>query len=81
MVLTDQTMPEMTGIDMARRMLQLRPDIPIILCSGYSNLVNEETAKAAGIKAFALKPMTRSQLSQLILSALDLPGSESPPAN
>jgi CheY-like chemotaxis protein len=69
LVITDQTMPEMTGIDLARNLLQLRPDIPIILCTGYSNLVNEDTAKAAGIKAFALKPMSRDQLSQLIASA------------
>lgn len=81
LVITDQTMPEMTGIDMARRMLQIRPDIPIILCSGYSNLINEETAKAAGIKAFALKPLSRSQLAQLIRASLGLPGSESQAAN
>ncbi|MHB8809921.1 MAG: hybrid sensor histidine kinase/response regulator, partial [Desulfobulbaceae bacterium] len=73
LVITDQTMPAMTGIDMARRMLQLRPGLPIILCTGYSNLVNEETARAAGIKAFALKPLTRGSLSQLIRAALARP--------
>ena len=70
LVITDQTMPAMTGIDLARSILQLRPDFPIILCSGYSNLVNEETARAAGIKAFALKPLTRGTLSHLIRSVL-----------
>lgn len=73
LVITDQTMPGMTGIDLARRMLQLRPDLTIILCTGYSNLVNEETARAAGIKAFTLKPLTRGSLSQLIRAALDQP--------
>jgi len=65
-VITDQTMPGMTGIDLARRMLQIRPDIPIILCTGHSNLVDEPTAKAQGIREFALKPLTQSTISSLI---------------
>jgi YesN/AraC family two-component response regulator len=58
-VITDQTMPGMTGVDLAQRMLQIRPDLPIILCTGYSNLVNEAQAKACGIKGFAMKPLTK----------------------
>lgn len=46
LVITDQTMPGMTGVDLARRMLQIRPDIPIILCTGFSSLIDEETAKS-----------------------------------
>jgi YesN/AraC family two-component response regulator len=56
LVITDQTMPGMTGVDLARRMLQIRPDLPIILCTGYSNLISEEKVKNLGIKGFALKP-------------------------
>jgi CheY-like chemotaxis protein len=52
-------MPDMTGSDLARRMMQLRPDLPIILCTGYSNMIDEHSAKALGIKAFALKPLTK----------------------
>jgi CheY-like chemotaxis protein len=62
-VITDQTMPEMTGIDLARRMLQIRPDLPIILCTGYSGLVSEEQALALGIKAFTMKPLTNKELA------------------
>ena len=66
LVITDQTMPGITGVDLARRMLQIRPDIPIILCTGYSNLVDEESAKAIGIRDFALKPLSRSAIGHLI---------------
>jgi PAS domain S-box-containing protein len=70
LVLTDQTMPGMTGVDLSRRMLQIRPDIPIILCTGFSNLVDEETAKTLGIKEFAMKPLTRHALADLVTKAL-----------
>lgn len=70
-VITDQTMPGMTGADLARRILQIRPDIPIILCTGYSNLVDEHTAKMIGIKEFALKPLTKAVISKLIRKVLE----------
>jgi PAS domain S-box-containing protein len=66
LVITDQTMPGMTGIDLARRMLQIRPNLPIILCTGYSNLITEDRAKAAGIKGFAFKPLAKNDLAMLI---------------
>ncbi len=70
LVITDQTMPTMTGIDLARRMLQIRPDLPIIICTGYSNLVSEESAKIMGIKAFVLKPLTRDAIGRLAREVL-----------
>ena len=70
-VVTDQTMPEMTGMDLARKMLAIRPDIPIILCTGYSSLINEEQAKEFGIKEFVMKPMTKNALSTLLRKVLD----------
>nr|MBF0222134.1 response regulator [Desulfobulbaceae bacterium] len=70
-VITDQTMPEMTGSDLARRMIQIRPDIPIILCTGYSNLIDEDSAKVLGVKEFALKPLTKGIISRLIRKILD----------
>jgi CheY-like chemotaxis protein len=70
LVITDQTMPFMTGSDLARRMLQIRPDLPIILCTGYSNLVDESSAKALGIKEFALKPLTKGVIAKLVRNAL-----------
>jgi DNA-binding NtrC family response regulator len=70
-VITDQTMPDMTGLDLAKRMLLHRPDMPIILCTGYSNLVNEEQAKANGIKGFIMKPMSMKDIAQLLRRVLD----------
>jgi PAS domain S-box-containing protein len=73
LVITDQTMPGMTGTDLARRMLQIRPDLPIILCTGYSTLIFEEQAKAIGIRAFLLKPLARKDLAHLIRKVLTKP--------
>jgi len=70
LVITDQTMPEMTGIELGRAILQVRPDIPIILCTGYSRLVSEEKIKAVGIRDLALKPLAKQELSSLIREAL-----------
>jgi CheY-like chemotaxis protein len=70
-VITDQTMPGLTGVELAGRMLRIRPDIPIILCTGYSNLVNEEQAKALGIKGFIMKPMTKKDIAQLLRVVLE----------
>jgi two-component system, chemotaxis family, CheB/CheR fusion protein len=70
-VITDQTMPGLTGVELSRRMLRIRPEIPIILCTGYSNLVNEEQAKALGIKGFIMKPMTKREIAQLLREVLD----------
>ena len=70
LVITDQTMPGLTGVELARRLLLVRPELPIILCTGFSSLINEESAKAIGIKGFALKPLTKSSLAQLVSSLL-----------
>ncbi len=71
-VITDQTMPGMTGSDMSRRMLQIRPDIPIILCTGYSTIISEEKAKSMGIKEFALKPLAKKDMAKLMRKVLDV---------
>jgi PAS domain S-box-containing protein len=70
LVITDQTMPAMTGSDLAHRMLQIRPDLPIILCTGYSSLISEEKAMAMGIKGFALKPLAKKDIAALIRKVL-----------
>jgi CheY-like chemotaxis protein len=71
LVITDQTMPGMTGFDMARRMLQIQPRMPIILCTGYSNQVSEEKATTSGIKGYILKPLVRNDFAALIRKVLD----------
>ena len=71
LLITDQTMPEMTGIELAEQVRSIRPDIPIILCTGFSHLVDAETARAAGIKGFAMKPLTKREIARAIRSVLD----------
>jgi CheY-like chemotaxis protein len=70
-VITDQTMPGMTGTDLARKMMLIRPDIPIILCTGYSTVISEAKAKSMGIREFALKPLSRNDIATLIRKVLD----------
>jgi PAS domain S-box-containing protein len=73
LVITDQTMPTMTGLDLARRILAVRPQMPIILCTGFSSQISEEKAKAHGIREFAFKPLTKKDLATLIRKALTRP--------
>ena len=71
LVITDQTMPEMTGVDLARKILILRPDMPIIMSTGFSHLVDADKAKAAGIRAFAMKPLSKREIAKTIRKVLD----------
>ncbi len=57
LVLTDQTMPGMPGAELAAAMLELRPALPIILCTGYSEQVDEMRAKKLGIRCYLTKPI------------------------
>jgi len=70
-VITDQTMPAMTGLNLARQMLKIRPSLPIILCTGYSNLINQDKAKNYGIKGFAMKPFSKNKIAVLLRQVLD----------
>jgi len=70
-VITDQTMPGLTGSDLALKILQIRPDIPIILSTGYSNLISEEKAELLGIKGFAMKPLVKKEIASLLRKLLD----------
>jgi DNA-binding NtrC family response regulator len=71
LVITDFTMPQLTGVELAKNILGIRPDMPIIICSGYSNQVNQQKAEAVGIKEFALKPILPNTLATLIRDILD----------
>ncbi len=70
LVITDQTMPEFSGVELAKEMLSIRPDIPIILCSGYSSTVSEETLKEQGIYQFCMKPLSMDQIARVTREAL-----------
>ena len=71
MVITDMTMPGITGDILAKEILKLRADIPIIICTGFSNMMSPEKASKMGIKNFLLKPLTMSDLSKSIRNVLD----------
>lgn len=71
LVVTDQTMPDLTGFELAREMLRIRPDLPIILCTGYSVLVDQEVVQAHGIKDLLFKPLTQSALARVIRQVLE----------
>lgn len=70
-VITDLTMPNMTGDKLAGELLKIRPDIPIILCTGFSEKISEEKAKALGIREFILKPIAMSRLANILRKVLD----------
>ena len=71
LVITDFTMPNMTGLELAKELLKLRSDILIILCTGYSEHINEEKAKGNGIRAFVMKPVVLNEISNTIRKVLD----------
>ena len=70
LVVTDQTMPGLTGTDLAQSLLAIRPELPIILCTGYSDDVGEAKAKSLGIKAFVNKPIKLDGFLALVGSLL-----------
>lgn len=71
LVITDQTMPNMTGEELAKKILAIRPEIPIILYTGYSTLIDEAKAKAAGIKELVAKPIEKALLAKTIRKVLE----------
>ena len=66
LVITDQTMPQMTGETFVRELRRIRPDIPVILCTGFSHTMTAEKARSLGINALLMKPLVSSDLGQAI---------------
>jgi len=71
LVITDQVMPNMTGTQLARELISVRPDISIILCSGFPENVCPEELKSIGIKEFIAKPISRKDIATIIRKVLD----------
>ena len=69
-VVTDMTMPHMTGDDLAREILAVRPNMPVILCTGFSRRISPETAEKIGIRARLMKPVTASDLAETLQRVL-----------
>jgi CheY-like chemotaxis protein len=71
LVITDQTMPSLTGKELILELKQIRPDIPTIICTGYSSKIDEDKAKELGINAFLMKPLALPELLQTVRRVLD----------
>ena len=70
LIITDMSMPHMSGMELATKIIELRKDMPIILCTGYSEIINKEKAKAMGICEYLMKPVTKDSLATAIRQAL-----------
>jgi len=66
LVVSNMTMPQMVGDWRAGKLMQTRPDIPIILCTGHSDRMSKEQATQSGIRAFVMKPIERKELAQTV---------------
>ena len=73
LVITDMTMPVMTGRELARELLAVRPDIPIIMCSGFTEFINANETREAGISEFLMKPYVASRMAQVVSRVLHAP--------
>lgn len=71
LVITDMTMPQMTGMQLSEALRQVRPDLPIILCTGHSDLIDEDKAERLGIAAFVMKPVAKQEMARIIRGVLD----------
>ena len=71
LVITDMTMPRLTGLELSREMLAMRPDLPIVLCTGFSEGLTAERAKNIGIRDFIMKPIVFADLSRTIRKVFD----------
>ncbi len=71
LVITDMNMPVINGDTLAREMMAIRPEIPVILCTGFSKKIDPEKSREAGIKAFAYKPIVKSDLLKIVRKVLD----------
>jgi two-component system, cell cycle sensor histidine kinase and response regulator CckA len=71
LVITDQTMPGLTGSELTSKILQIRPDFPIILCTGYSSIADEQSARSIGVREFVSKPLTKIKIAGIVRKVLD----------
>jgi len=71
LVITDMTMPQMTGEKLAKEIMGIRPDIPVILCTGFSEQIDEKKSKEMGIKAFVMKPIVMREIADTVRYVLD----------
>ena len=71
LVVTDMTMPNMTGEQLSRELILVRPDIPVIICTGFSGRIDQEKAEAIGVKGLLMKPAVRTEMAKMVRKVLD----------
>ncbi len=71
LVISDMTMPNMTGDELAQKLMGVRPDIPVIICTGFSENITEKKAKTIGIRGLVSKPTLKRDLAEIIRKVLD----------
>lgn len=76
LVVTDQTMPNITGVDLAKKIMGIRENMPIIICTGFSEIATKDKAKAMGIRGYLMKPLSISELAVSCQDALSSPTNE-----
>ncbi len=71
LVITDMTMPNMTGVQLSQKLLEIKPGIPIIICTGFSTKIDDAKATAAGIRGYVMKPVVISKIAKKIRKVLE----------
>jgi len=71
LVITDMTMPNMTGVELAPKLREIRSDIPIIICTGFSEAIDKDKAEDMGISAYVMKPILKNEIAGTIRKVLD----------
>ena len=71
LVITDMSMPHLPGDRLSRELIAIRPDLPIIICTGFSEKIDPEIARSLGIRGFLMKPIVQSDLARLVRKVLD----------
>jgi len=71
LMISDMTMPRLTGADLTKAVMKIRPDLPVILCTGYSELIDEAKSRELGIRALIMKPVQLDNLAHTVRKVLD----------
>jgi CheY-like chemotaxis protein len=79
-VITDQTMPRLTGLELAAAAREIKPGLPVLLCTGFSRTVDDRSVRQAGVRQVLMKPLVARDLAQAVRQALDDSGLAGRPA-
>ncbi len=71
LVLTDMTMPKMTGVELSKKLKEIKPDIPVVICTGHNALIDEEKAKSISVEDYVMKPILMRDIAKVIRKVLD----------